>query len=108
MTAEPYYVISQCPCGSPFCTDWHVDPVAAVQGVKFTKAQAKAVANLLNGKGHAHLLAISEALAEALKPFAKSYGFNPPLGYDERSWRYDVTRACAALALYRDEQEPAP
>lgn len=30
------------------CKSWHVDPVAAVQGVNFTKAQAHFVASVLN------------------------------------------------------------
>lgn len=37
-----------CPCGHRACTSWMVDPVAAVQGVRFTQAQAEAVAALLN------------------------------------------------------------
>lgn len=38
------------PCGCPYlhCSDWHVYPVAAVQGVCFTKKQAEAVAAFLN------------------------------------------------------------
>jgi hypothetical protein len=42
------YTIERCPCGHPVCKDWHVLPVAAVQGVKFTHEQAAAVAYLLN------------------------------------------------------------
>lgn len=39
-----------CSCGRPdVCTNWFVDPVAAMPGVAFTKFQAKAVAALLNG-----------------------------------------------------------
>jgi hypothetical protein len=41
------YSISKCPCGHPSCQDWHVDGIAAVQGVKFTQAQARVVADLL-------------------------------------------------------------
>lgn len=42
------YAAVQCPCGHPACRDWHVSPVAEMQGVKFTEAQAHAVAYLLN------------------------------------------------------------
>ncbi len=42
------YTISKCPCGNRVCKNWHVDPVAAIQGVKFTEEQARAVADLLN------------------------------------------------------------
>ena len=38
----------KCPCGSKSCTDWHVQPMAAMQGVHFTQHQAEAVAELLN------------------------------------------------------------
>lgn len=43
------YHASRCPCGHMACNDWHVDPVAALQGVHFTERQARAVAALLNG-----------------------------------------------------------
>lgn len=43
-----HYRASRCPCGHRVCKDWHVEPVAALQGVKFTEKQAKAVASLLN------------------------------------------------------------
>jgi hypothetical protein len=42
------YTPERCPCGHKVCKDWHVWPVAAIQGVSFTKAQATAVAELLN------------------------------------------------------------
>jgi len=42
------YTISKCPCGDPICKDWHVNPVAALQGVHFTEEQAMMVAKLLN------------------------------------------------------------
>lgn len=41
------YQVSRCPCGHPSCNDWHVSPVAALQGVKFTEGQAHAVARFL-------------------------------------------------------------
>lgn len=41
-SAEP------CGCGDKNCKDWHVDPVAAVQGVNFTQSDARAVAAFLN------------------------------------------------------------
>lgn len=33
-----------CPCGHPSCRNWLVDPVAAVQSVRFTKEEAFLVA----------------------------------------------------------------
>lgn len=42
------YQATRCPCGHRACKDWHVEPVAAFQGVKFTEAQARVVADLLN------------------------------------------------------------
>lgn len=42
------YRAIKCPCGSPNCKNWLVDPVAAYQGVSFTEHQAKAVASFLN------------------------------------------------------------
>jgi hypothetical protein len=48
MTTTHYQAI-RCNCGHRACQDWHVGPfVADVQGVKFTKEQAEAVAALLN------------------------------------------------------------
>ncbi len=38
------YTAMKCPCGHPTCKAWMVDPVAAVQSVRFTEAQARAVA----------------------------------------------------------------
>lgn len=43
------YKATPCPCGDPICKSWHVAPVAAIQGVRFSEAQARAVATLLNG-----------------------------------------------------------
>jgi hypothetical protein len=42
------YEAIPCRCGYNKCPDWHVSNVADVQGVHFTKAQAEAVATLLN------------------------------------------------------------
>lgn len=42
------YTVTKCRCGHPVCKDYHVWPVAALQGVKFTEDQANAVAKLLN------------------------------------------------------------
>lgn len=42
------YQVERCRCGHRACKDWHVAPVAAMQGVRFTKAQAVAVATLLD------------------------------------------------------------
>ena len=36
------------PCGHPACRAWMVSPQAAVQGVRFTEGEARAVADLLN------------------------------------------------------------
>ncbi len=44
------YRAVRCPCGDPVCKDWHVSPVAQVQGVKFTEEQARSVVKLLSGK----------------------------------------------------------
>ncbi len=41
------YTVSPCPCGHPVCKHWHVNGVAARQGVSFTEVQARAVADLL-------------------------------------------------------------
>lgn len=54
--------VKPCPCG---CQDYHVHPVAAVQGVSFTKEQAEAVAKLLE-------FLVTRDLAELLRA----------LGYD--------------------------
>lgn len=43
------YMAVRCPCGDGACTSWHVAPIAQVQGVSFTEAQAIAVARCLNG-----------------------------------------------------------
>lgn len=40
------YKATPCPCGC--CKDWHVSPIADVQGVGFSQRQAEAVADLLN------------------------------------------------------------
>lgn len=48
MTYKTTYKAIPCPCGHRTCKNWLVDPVAAVQSVSFTEAQAKAVATLLN------------------------------------------------------------
>jgi len=42
------YQATPCQCGRRTCPDWHVAPVADLQGVSFTKEQAQAVAALLN------------------------------------------------------------
>lgn len=46
---QPFpYVARPCQCGSKVCSDWHVWPVADMQGVSLTKDQAIATAVLLN------------------------------------------------------------
>jgi hypothetical protein len=45
----PYRAI-RCPCGHRGCSSWMVEPVAAIQGVSLTEAQARAVADLLNAR----------------------------------------------------------
>ncbi len=47
MVYETYTAVP-CPCKQKGCQDWHVAYVARVQGVKFTKEQALAVAKLLS------------------------------------------------------------
>nr|QBM02678.1 hypothetical protein [uncultured archaeon] len=42
------YQALRCNCGDTGCSDWHVSGVADVHGVSFTRAQAEAVAALLN------------------------------------------------------------
>lgn len=37
-----------CGCRHPTCSAWHVSPCAAVQSVRFSEEQARAVAALLN------------------------------------------------------------
>jgi hypothetical protein len=44
----PPYTIHRCPCGDPDCKHWHISGIADDWGVRFTEAQAKAVAALLN------------------------------------------------------------
>ena len=49
--ARNKYYAERCGCNFPpghVCQDWHVQPVAARQGVHFTREQAEAVAALLN------------------------------------------------------------
>jgi len=43
-----HYHAIRCDCGDEVCVDWHVSGVADVHGVSFTRAQAEAVADLLN------------------------------------------------------------
>ena len=47
MTTGPYHA-THCACGQRGCHDWHVEPTAAVQGVGFNRAEAVAIAELLN------------------------------------------------------------
>ena len=42
------YTIDRCRCPNKNCRDWHVLPVAAVQGVHFTRRQATVVAAVLS------------------------------------------------------------
>lgn len=43
------YRAMKCPCGHQSCENWMIYPDAMHQGVSFTKVQARAIANLLNG-----------------------------------------------------------
>ncbi len=61
-----YYHASRCPCGHPVCKDWHVDGVAAVQGVHFTEEQAYMVASLLNAMDRPRIAAGNDLLTAAL------------------------------------------
>lgn len=45
-----YIRAEPCGCGDEACTHWHVYPMAAVQCVRFTEEQAKAVAAFLRGE----------------------------------------------------------
>ena len=57
------WVARKCPCGHKACQDWHVVPVAAVQGVKFTETEAKALVQLNSAYGGIeYALAILEDL----------------------------------------------
>lgn len=38
------YTPEPCGCQYPQCTDWHIQNIAALQGVSFTEAQARCVA----------------------------------------------------------------
>lgn len=42
------FTVEKCPCGHPACRDFHVSPIAAVQGVKFTEQQARTVVEALS------------------------------------------------------------
>jgi len=50
---------THCPCGHDGCRSWHVSPVAAIQGVSFTEAEAR-------------LAAASSDLARALREFLRT------------------------------------
>lgn len=65
--ARPIHRAVRCRCGYASCTDWHVEPVAAVQSVGFTEAQARLVARLLNAPDEVEMLkALAHPLSEAL------------------------------------------
>ena len=81
-----------CACGHAGCRDWHVDGVADVHGVKFTRTQAETVAETLNNldetgedepeqigcevlgngfarvsyRGHSHVIGVIEPLRESI------------------------------------------
>ena len=69
------YTATKCPCGHPACKHWHVDPIAAVQGVAFTEAQANFIADVLNlaqvigeqVESATFTLTVSRDLAESLR-----------------------------------------
>ena len=69
-----HYRAGPCPCEDDFCKDWHVEPVAAMQGVKFTEAQAKKVAILLNGPNEMAETFRGLIRAQALKEAAEIAG----------------------------------
>ena len=48
MKTKTQYRAMPCPCGHSACKSWFVDPVAAVQCVRFTRKQAERVAAVLN------------------------------------------------------------
>jgi hypothetical protein len=47
LKSQAYYA-RPCGCSYAKCSDWHVSNVADVQGVHFTKRQARKVAKVLN------------------------------------------------------------
>ena len=55
--------VSQCQCNYAKCKDWHIAPVADVQGVRFTEEQAIAVATLLDGMDRAAEVEAADRLA---------------------------------------------
>lgn len=69
-----HYIAKPCPCGDLICKDWHVEPVAAMQGVKFTEAQAQKVAILLNGPAEMAETFRRLIRAQALKEAAEIAG----------------------------------
>lgn len=46
-TTGPGWTAEPCPCGHRACKSWFVHPVAAVQGVSFTEAEAHAASAAL-------------------------------------------------------------
>lgn len=91
------YIASRCPCGHRACADWHVDGIAAVQGVHFTEVQARAVAALLNAAEDPTFgSAISFIIAEAFQPV---YG---PNGNENNAWKhYFECKSCLGNDYFR-------
>lgn len=58
MSSKTFYRAVPCPCRSPNCKNWLVDPVAGYQGVSFTKKQAETVADVLNAMEEGRPIAI--------------------------------------------------
>lgn len=57
----------KCPCGHRACTDWHVGPHAAVQGVRFSEQEAKVLAAVLSGTAIVVVLPDEETALKAIK-----------------------------------------
>lgn len=67
------YKAERCGCRSPNCPDWHVSPVAVVQGVNFTERQARAVAAVLNALEEEEEEETIELLLAVLKSLTLDY-----------------------------------
>lgn len=67
----PYRAIP-CPCSSATCENWLVEPIAAIQGVSFTRSQAEFVAAVLNlAAVNGEKILSTEFLTDALKAMSE-------------------------------------
>lgn len=73
-----YYTAEKCPCGSSTCKYWLVDPVASIQGVGFTEAQAKFIAAALNlARVNGEDMLTTEWMIQALKAMSETNRSSP-------------------------------